>query len=1628
MKRVTIVLFLMLLSSLVFAQEVKTIDNTGNGDYLTISEGINFVNALTEIPTGGVILNITSDQSFTETLPAITFVGTFESPLMIQKSGEGADPIIFNETLDNVVFNFSSASYITVDGIHIKDPNTANEDKYLTGFLLDSSSYITIKNCVVQDFNKYGIKTSSATTNISITDNNLFYSEDFYTSETTVYGIQVAYNSGAENVDVLRNRIHGIKESTSAIYGIDFNQVTGIAANNIVSLPDDNNDKVFGMRVVGRADRTIQCYYNTVHLAGIATDQGYAINISGGAGDVIIKNNIFINNRTELEQYAIWYGFAQPGVQLDNNIYFSGSQNGFYGRLVSAEYLLLPEWQTETSLDNLSKVYLPEFESVAEGELHLSGNSLGNQELIATPIVFVEDDFDSELRHASYPYCGADENLENPLVSLLESEYVIDNTGNGDFASFEEAILALNSGIIPEGGVTFNVLAGQIFTDSLSAITAIGDEASPIIFQKSGEGSNPLIDYNYLEGSVIEFNGAQYITFDSIDVTDTNADEINYDRAYYIYASNNITIQNCNISNFGGYGIHVKEASQNNTIHNNNIFYTAEYYTPEASVYGVFVQYNSEADNAVITNNKIYGLKEAGANVYSIRIQKVSADVINNFVSVTDDNNDKVFGLRLDAGNSAMTINVYNNTVLLAGLATDHDYCVQKTGTDGVINLKNNIFINRRSGDFDHQVISYTFGSGTWNADDNAYYSENGSIGSWINTECEDLLAWQTTSSTDANTTVFDAEFVSNTDLHLSNTSLGEFALAGNPIAGVEYDIDGQLRHLVNPYKGADENLEFPLNPDDQYAISLNTNNLDFGAMYAGNGESTLNFNILNAGVLNLEISEITAPQYFNLQYASEEWNQSLNNISLAPAETAVIQVKYANNVVGTVMDSLLIASNAVADPQLFLSLTANSIQAEIELSADTIELPTTINGNNSALRSIQLINVYEMPVNIDYISVSDNFLVGLNGEVDGQTLSNLVLEDTLTISVAMNFTESGTHTGELEIHSQLLHGDDQGEIVSLTGETYSFGFEDIDAGMIGFWQSETEAGDYDNDGDYDILATGYVLDGTSSAIAIYKNNGNGDFERINLGLQGTGFGCVDWIDVDNDNDLDIYTAGQYQTDNYISKMYVLEDGIYTEVETNLPALKGSNTDWKDYNGDGLLDVLYNGVLDLEIGDVDYTRIYINQGNYQFEMIAPEIHQISSGDAKFADYNNDGLLDIATAGRVDSWDWRVSVWRNDGNDEFTEIDLGIEGVRYTVVEWADYNNDGLMDLFITGSIDNEVPSTLYILRNDGNDTFTNINLPENETYIAGIRQGDMKIHDLNSDGLVDIIVNGVQNVEWWTGQIHLNQGNDNFVYADSLVALKYGELTMIDYNGDMKSDVLLTGRYDYQDYYCNIYENQTELTNTAPQAPTMITAEVEDDVVTLEWGMGSDAETPQLGLSYNIKVGTVSGGNDIFSSMATDDGFLLKPHQGNMLNSLGCMINNLQNGTYYASVQAIDNSSVGSAFGGEISFEITNGVVSNEDSNTVPMITRLNPNYPNPFNPETTISFDLNKNQNVKLEIYNVKGQKVKTLCNDNLKAGNHKYIWNGRDQNNRKVASGVYFAKMTSKSLNKTQKMILMK
>jgi hypothetical protein len=91
-----------------------------------------------------------------------------------------------------------------------------------------------------------------------------------------------------------------------------------------------------------------------------------------------------------------------------------------------------------------------------------------------------------------------------------------------------------------------------------------------------------------------------------------------------------------------------------------------------------------------------------------------------------------------------------------------------------------------------------------------------------------------------------------------------------------------------------------------------------------------------------------------------------------------------------------------------------------------------------------------------------------------------------------------------------------------------------------------------------------------------------------------------------------------------------------------------------------------------------------------------------------------------------------------------------------------------------------------------------------------------------------------------------------------------------------------------------------------------------------------------------------------------------------------------------------------------------------------PQITMYN--HPNPFNPTTTINYSLKQNSKVSLTIYNIKGQKVKTLVSDKLSAGQHSVVWVGEDDSGNSVSSGIYFYKLKTGDFMETKKCLLLK
>jgi flagellar hook assembly protein FlgD len=123
-----------------------------------------------------------------------------------------------------------------------------------------------------------------------------------------------------------------------------------------------------------------------------------------------------------------------------------------------------------------------------------------------------------------------------------------------------------------------------------------------------------------------------------------------------------------------------------------------------------------------------------------------------------------------------------------------------------------------------------------------------------------------------------------------------------------------------------------------------------------------------------------------------------------------------------------------------------------------------------------------------------------------------------------------------------------------------------------------------------------------------------------------------------------------------------------------------------------------------------------------------------------------------------------------------------------------------------------------------------------------------------------------------------------------------------------------------------------------------------------------------------------------------------------------------------------NNQWLAESFGSVKDHGYTTTVSIAEGESQVPIEFSLSQNYPNPFNPTTLISFGLPQDSEVKVEVFNLLGQRVKTLLRSQEKAGYKTIIWDGKDESGKGVASGVYFYRVEAGKYNETKKMTLLR
>jgi uncharacterized protein (TIGR02145 family) len=409
--------------------------------------------------------------------------------------------------------------------------------------------------------------------------------------------------------------------------------------------------------------------------------------------------------------------------------------------------------------------------------------------------------------------------------------------------------------------------------------------------------------------------------------------------------------------------------------------------------------------------------------------------------------------------------------------------------------------------------------------------------------------------------------------------------------------------------------------------------------------------------------------------------------------------------------------------------------------------------------------------------------------------------------------------------------------LISWSGCFAQINFYEINATLDGVESGNVEWGDFDHDADIDALISGLSANGV--IVKIYRNDGNDTFTDIGLILPGTGEKFhASYADYDNDNDLDIAVCIKYSASSYSTKIF-RNDGVstFTDIGVNLSGGANPTLSWGDYNNDNYPDIFISG-------DASYAsyfaRIYMNNGNSTFtEINAGFQGAMGVNSAGWADFDNDGDLDLFYGG----WYFGYNVnrlYRNEGNNLFTNITTSIpQGGAPNA--WCDFNNDNYPDLLPSGGQN--------VFKNNGNGTFSSTSITFNGLGLVN-SGGDQECGDCNNDGFPEVLISGGNEV---LAAFYKNNADETFTLLNnSIVPVKNSTAKFGDYNNDGLLDLIICG-FDGSNKITKIYKNTSIGSCTTP-IPVVQNA--------TNCGTGTVTLTASGGTAYNW-YNTATGGSVI---------------------------------------------------------------------------------------------------------------------------------------------------------------------
>lgn len=488
---------------------------------------------------------------------------------------------------------------------------------------------------------------------------------------------------------------------------------------------------------------------------------------------------------------------------------------------------------------------------------------------------------------------------------------------------------------------------------------------------------------------------------------------------------------------------------------------------------------------------------------------------------------------------------------------------------------------------------------------------------------------------------------------------------------------------------------------------------------------------------------------------------------------------------------------------------------------------------------------------------------------------------------------------------------------------------------------------DFNNDGILDY----FIIAGQSTSnIGLYKGNADGTYTDVTANspdLYSKNRSSALFIDINNDGNLDLITVGDMAEKSPITDIYmnsgapeykfvmdidksIVLPSVYTESnDNNTKIICGA-----DFNNDGWTDLLINGNAagkwEAPDGNDQLRVVAImlnNQGN--FELLRNPVDgkdnfiEVNGGCVDVGDYNNDGFMDVLVTGYHDDLKTVTRLYKNNGNSTFTEV-TGINFVGHQQGETAfiDVNNDGLLDIIEIGrDVNNDWANFGKLYINNGNDTFT-----RHEEATTNMFGGScaLAIGDMNNDGLMDFYMTG-----WGTNSTCMYNKGDNSFLVNAIdpdaARCRAGSNVLADVNKDGFLDLAVFGYRDggeggystWPDFILLNKGGNGITANAAPTAPQGVkkTYNSTKGCYELQWNAPTDDTTPSAALRYNVYVKDADGKINFLAPADKATGMLKSPGtQYPFCSGTKYEVYTTENANVEIGVQAIDNGLAGSTF------------------------------------------------------------------------------------------------------------------